>query len=146
MVKVEFRCPTCNKVGKLDIDENLLKKTERGVLAVTIPHGNLCSHSFVAYVDRNLDIRDCFPADFLIEIPELNEEESEEIIVPEINVPEIEIVKLNLPASVIAIIIRAVLLKKQVLYVSDKKHLYDYYQKFFNYIKLFCYVIGVRNL
>ena len=27
MVKVEFRCPTCNKVGKLDVDEELLKKT-----------------------------------------------------------------------------------------------------------------------
>ena len=134
MVKVEFRCPTCNKVGKLDVDEDLLKKTERGVLAITIPHGNLCSHSFVAYVDRNLDIRDCFPADFLLEIPVLVEEESEEIIVPEINIPEIEIVKLNLPASVLVYLIRAIILKKKVLFVSDKKHLYDHYQKFFEYI------------
>jgi len=123
MVKVEFRCPSCNKVGLLDVDSELLKHTERGVLAITVPSGKLCSHSFVAYIDKNLDTRDCYLADFMIEIPQLDEEESEEIFVPEINVPEIEIVKLTLPASVIVYIIRAVLLKKKVLLVSDKKHL-----------------------
>ena len=134
MVKVEFRCPSCKKVGLLDVESELLKHTERGLLAITVPSGKLCSHSFVAYIDKNLDTRDCYLADFMIEIPQLDEEESEEIFVPEINVPEIEIVKLTLPASVIVYIIRAVLLKKKVLLVSDKKHLYDHYHKFFDYI------------
>ena len=134
MVKVEFRCPSCNKIGLLDVDSELIKHTERGVLAITVPSGKLCSHSFVAYIDKNLDTRDCYLADFMIEIPQLNEEESEDIVVPEINVPEIEIVRLTLPASVIVYIIRAALLKKKVLLVSDKKHLYDQYRKFFEYI------------
>ena len=134
MVKVEFRCPSCKKIGLLDIDSELLKQTERGLLAITVPSGKLCSHSFVAYIDGNLDTRDCFLADFMIEIPQLDEEESEEILVPEINVPEIEIVKLTLSASVIIYIIRAALLQKKVLLVSDKKHLYDHYHKFFDYI------------
>jgi hypothetical protein len=134
MVKVEFRCPSCNKVGLLDVESELIKHTERGLLAITVPSGKLCSHSFVAYIDKNLDTRDCYLADFMIEIPQLDEEESEEIVVPEINVPEIEIVKLTLPASVIVYVIRAVLLKKKILLVSDKKHLYDHYHKFFKYI------------
>jgi len=134
MVKVEFRCPSCNKTGKFEVDEELLKQTERGVLAVTIPPGKICSHSFVAYVDKNHAVRDCFSADFSIEIPELIEEESEENIIPEINVPEIEIVRLNLPASVIVYLIRAFLLNRSVLLLSDKTHLYDHYHKFFEYI------------
>jgi hypothetical protein len=134
LVKVEFRCPSCKKVGLLDVKSELLKKTERGVLAVTVPSGKICSHSFVAYIDKNLDMRDCYLADFMIEIPQLDEEESEEIVVPEINIPEIEIVKLNLPASVIVYIIRAMFLKKKVLFISDKKHLYDHYRHFFEYI------------
>ena len=134
MVKVEFRCPSCNKTGKFEVDEELLKQTERGVLAVTIPPGKICSHSFVAYVDKNHDIRDSFSADFTIEIPELIEGESEENILPDINISEIEIVRLNLPASVIVYLIRAFLLNKSVLLLSDKKHLYDHYHKFFEYI------------
>ncbi len=134
MVKVEFRCPSCNSVGKLDVDEELLKQTKRGVLAVTIPHGKLCQHSFVSYVDKNLAIRDAFSADFLLEIPELIEEVPKEVVVPEIKIQEIEIVKLNLPASVIFFITRAIFLRKKILLVSDKKHLYDHYLKFFNYI------------
>lgn len=134
MVKVEFRCPSCKKIGLLDVHSGLLKQTERGLLAITVPSGNLCSHSFVAYIDKNLDTRDCFLADFMIEIPALSEEDSVEITVPEINTSEIEILKLNLPASVIVYIIRAVLFKKKVLLVSDKKHLYDHYLHFFEYI------------
>ncbi|MHA1203282.1 MAG: hypothetical protein ACTSQ4_12290 [Candidatus Heimdallarchaeaceae archaeon] len=134
MVKVEFRCPSCSSIGKLDVDEDLLKQTKRGVLAVTIPHGKLCSHSFVAYVDKNLAIRDCFSADFLLEIPVLIEEDTEEEVVPEKKIQEIEIIKLNLPTSVIVYITRAMFLKKKILLVSDKKHLYDYYRKFFDYV------------
>jgi hypothetical protein len=134
MVKVEFRCPNCNKTGKFDVDEELLKQTERGVLAVTIPTGKICSHSFIAYVDKNYVVRDCFSADFSIEIPELIEEESEEIIIPKINVSEIKIIKFNLPASVIIYVIRAIFLKKKILLVTDKKHLYNHYYKFFDYI------------
>ena len=134
MVKVEFRCPSCNKIGILDVDSELLEQTQRGVLAITVPSGKICPHSFVAYIDKNLDTRDCFLADFFIEIPELREEKSEEITVPEINKSEIEIVKLNLPATVIVYVIRALFLKQEILLLSDKKHLYDYYQHFFEYI------------
>ena len=59
------------------------------------------------------------------------------------NVQEVDVVKINLRPSTIVYIIRAVLLKKKVLLVSDKIYLYKEYRMFFDNIMQNSFVINL---
>jgi hypothetical protein len=84
MAKVEIRCPSCAKIGKIEIKESILSQSIRGITAVNIPENLICEHSFIAYIDKNLAVRDCFIADFQIEIPQLeNDQKIKRIDVPD---------------------------------------------------------------
>ena len=84
MVKVEIRCPSCAKIGKIEIKESILNQSVRGITAVNISERLICEHSFIAYIDKNLDVRDCFIADFQIELPQLKSDQKiEKVDVPD---------------------------------------------------------------
>ena len=72
MAKAEIRCPTCDNVGKLEIAEDSIKNVSRGLLAVNVAPHIICEHSFIVYIDKNLQVRDYFVADFHIELPKFN--------------------------------------------------------------------------
>jgi hypothetical protein len=59
------------------------------------------------------------------------------------NSQELNVVKINLNASSIVYIIRAILLKKKVLLVSDKISLYEHYRRFFDSITQDSFVINL---
>ncbi|MEJ2279920.1 MAG: hypothetical protein P8Y70_19570 [Candidatus Lokiarchaeota archaeon] len=69
-MKVEVRCPACSKKGEVEIEKEQIKNSSRGLLAINISNA-FCEHQFVAYIDENLKVRDCFLTDFEVEIPEL---------------------------------------------------------------------------
>ena len=71
MRKLEVRCPSCSNRGYIEISEEEVEKATRGVYAVNISEGITCEHSFVAYIDKNLSVRDTFIADFQLELPEI---------------------------------------------------------------------------
>ena len=54
MVKIEIRCPKCSKRNKIEVSEEEVKNTTRGLYAVNVSEGIICEHSFVAYLDKNL--------------------------------------------------------------------------------------------
>ncbi|MHA1487210.1 MAG: hypothetical protein ACTSSC_08555, partial [Promethearchaeota archaeon] len=62
MKKLEVRCPSCSSRGYIEISEEEVEKAARGVFAVNISEGIVCDHSFVAYIDKNLSVRDTFMA------------------------------------------------------------------------------------
>ncbi|MFX1394960.1 MAG: hypothetical protein ACFFAH_15510, partial [Promethearchaeota archaeon] len=64
MNKVQINCPICSKTGSIEISHNILKDSLRGLLAINIAKDIICSHSFIAYIDKNLNVRDYFVADF----------------------------------------------------------------------------------
>ncbi|HEY0088616.1 MAG TPA: hypothetical protein VGB37_07220, partial [Candidatus Lokiarchaeia archaeon] len=70
MPSVKINCPICEKKGTIDVSQEIMKNVSRGLLAVNIAKEIVCSHSFVAYIDKNFNVRDYFTADFQIEIPE----------------------------------------------------------------------------
>ena len=70
MAKVEIRCPICSKWEKIEIADDATEKISKGLIAINIAAGMVCEHSFIAYVDKNLTVRDCLVADFKIELPE----------------------------------------------------------------------------
>ena len=92
MVKVEIRCPACSKVGKVEIEENIISQSVRGITAVNVAEFLVCEHSFVAYIDKNLAVRDCFVADFQIELPQIEQQEIERVDVPDSEVIDIYLI------------------------------------------------------
>jgi len=70
--KIRIRCPLCLSSGEITIEKDLIEQNLSGITAINITENAICEHSFVAYLDNNLTIRDAFVCDFKIKIPEIN--------------------------------------------------------------------------
>lgn len=134
-MKIEVRCPACSKIGYIEVSEEVIKNVVRGLLAVNVTENIACEHSFVAYVDKNLQIRDYMLADFQIELPDaILDQEVEESVIPKANVPDTDLIKLNLPAILIAFVLKAILFKKSAVIILDQDYLHENVLNFFHYI------------
>lgn len=135
MPDIRVYCPICNKNGKINVSEDLIKGVSSGLLAVNISERIICEHSFIAYIDKNLNIRDYFVADFTVEIPEIKlPEVIEENITPSKDVINIDLIKLNLSATLLTHTLRSIFLGNSVLILSEKSFLKDHILNFFTYI------------
>jgi len=135
MKKLEVRCPSCSSSGYIEISEVAVEKAARGVYAVNISEGIVCEHSFVAYIDKNLSVRDTFIADFQLELPEISSPRAKEPeMSPQLESIDVNLIKLNLIASLLVNIIRAIFFKRKVLVLTDQTFMIDQIHKFFDYI------------
>ncbi|NHK32919.1 MAG: hypothetical protein FK730_16350, partial [Asgard group archaeon] len=126
MKKLEVRCPSCSGRGYIEVSEEEVEKASRGVFAVNVLEGVACEHSFVAYVDKNLVVRDTFIADFQLELPELVPDQA---IEPEetekLEEIDVGLIKLNFTASLLTHIIRAILFKKKIILLFDQSYMVE---------------------
>jgi hypothetical protein len=140
MKKIEVRCPSCASIGFIEVSEVDVEKAKRGVFAVNVSEGFICEHSFVAYIDRNFIVRDTFITDFQLELPDIIPKKSidpkDSAQLDSINV---SLIKLNLSASLIAYIIRAILHKRKIVLISDQQFMFDDVRRFFDYITINSY-------
>ena len=135
MAKVELVCPDCSKRGHIEIEENLINKSERGISAVNVAEDLICSHSFVAYIDKNLAVRDCFLTDFKIELPEIElEQKLEEVDLPDTEKIDVYLISINLNAIWLTYVIRGCFNKKKILILNDREFLYSHFMNFFEFI------------
>ena len=135
MGSVEIRCPTCGKKGNLEVAEEFIKNISRGLLAINIANKTVCDHSFIAYVDKNLTVRDYFVVDFQVQIPEITPSKSyEEKIVPEKDIVDVDLIKLNLSALELSYILKSIFSKQKIVVILDQLFLYAHFQNFFKYI------------
>jgi len=134
MVKVEIRCPACAKVGKVEIEENIISQSVRGITAVNVAEFLVCEHSFVAYIDKNLAVRDCFVADFQIELPQIDQQKIEKVDVPDSEVIDIYLISININALWLTFILRGCFYKKKILILNDLAVLNKHLTNFFKYI------------
>lgn len=136
MTRLEVRCPSCEARGYIDVIEEDVKNTTRGLFAVNVTEGITCEHSFVAYVDKNLTVRDTFMADFQLNLPETTTVKQSIETIPTDSMEKIDLslIKINLTASQISYIIRAILYKKKVILLSELSHMVDEIQNFFSTI------------
>lgn len=112
-----------------------MEKAARGVFAVNVSEGIICEHSFVTYIDKNLTVRDTFIADFQLELPETTSPQVQEPETPpQLESIDVSLIKLNLTASLIVNIIRAIFFKKEVLILIDQAFMVDQIHNFFDYI------------
>ena len=135
MLYVEVRCPSCSKMGKIEISEDLMKNISRGLIAVNVAADSICPHSFNAYIDKNLIVRDYFIPDFQIQIPETELEEAiRNKKIPGIDLIDLDLIKLNLIPIVLASILRAVFFKRKFVLIINHKFLQNHILNFFEYI------------
>ncbi|TFG24723.1 MAG: hypothetical protein EU529_03250 [Promethearchaeota archaeon] len=135
MSHVKIRCPSCSANGEIEISEDYLKNVSKGLLAINIPEGTICEHTFIAYVDRNLKVRDYFIADFKIDLPDIApSEEIEEKKIPSKEVINLDLIKLNLSALLLTYVLKSIFSKQKIVLVSDQEFLYEHIHNFFNYI------------
>lgn len=133
MAKIEVRCPVCSNWDNIEISDDATKSVAKGLLAVNITAGMICEHTFIAYVDKNLIVRDCLIADFKIEAPEVSTSEGAENIIPEAESINHDLIKLNIPELLMASVFKAIFLGKGVIFVSDDQFLADNIIYFFKY-------------
>jgi len=135
MPNIEIRCPSCSKVGKIEISETAIKTISRGLLAVNVAANTICPHSFITYVDKNMNIRDYFMADFHVELPETELEEAlKDKEIPGIDVIDRDLIKLNLTPSILADITRAIVFKRKIVLILDKKYIRKHVLNLFEFI------------
>ena len=135
MAKIEVHCPICSKWDKIEIADEATKNITKGLLAINITAGMICEHSFIAYVDKNLIVRDTFIADFKIEnIESPIAQEAEELPIPETESINFDLVKLNIPEILMAYVFKAAFLREKIIILSEEEFLYTHVVNFFKYI------------
>ncbi|MFW9899284.1 MAG: hypothetical protein ACFFDO_08510 [Candidatus Thorarchaeota archaeon] len=133
--KVRIICPSCKGVGFIQISEDTMKNVERGLLAINIATGAVCEHSFIAYVDKNLNVRDYFIADFKIEVPDIAlPGEIEDKKIPSKDVINLDLIKLNMSALLLTYIIKSIFTKQKIVLISEQEFLYEHIKNFFSFI------------
>jgi len=137
MKKIEVRCPSCPGIGFIEVSEDEVEKAKRGVFAVNVSEGIICEHSFVAYIDKNFIVRDTFITDFQLKLPDIIPKKSiESKDSAQLDSINVSLIKLNLSASLIAYIIRAILYKRKIVLIFDQPFMLDDVRRFFDYITI----------
>ncbi|MFW9900538.1 MAG: hypothetical protein ACFFDY_04535 [Candidatus Thorarchaeota archaeon] len=132
MAKLRIRCPICSKWEQIEIADDATKNVSKGLLAINIAAGMICEHSFIAYVDKNLTVRDCLVADFKIELPESTA--PDQPIKPETETIKFDLIRLNIPELLMVNVIKTIFLGKKVIIISDQEFLYNHIINFFKAI------------
>ncbi|MGQ4833615.1 MAG: hypothetical protein ACP6IS_06955 [Candidatus Asgardarchaeia archaeon] len=83
MADVRVICPTCKKTGTIDVPDYIFENIpEGGLIKVSVLPGNICSHGFIVYVDKNKIARRYSAVDYVLAKPG----ESAEVKVEEVGV------------------------------------------------------------
>ena len=132
MAKIDVRCPKCNKWDNIEIPDDITKQSTKGLLTVHVTSGMICEHSFIVYLDKNLVVRDCFVADFRIELSESSDVQENSIL--EADDIKTDLIKLNLSEKLMAYILKAIFLGQKVLIISDGQFLDTHIMNFFSHL------------
>lgn len=132
---INIACPFCFQRGEMNISDNIIEDSEGGLICVAIAPNTICSHSYLAYIDKNCQVRDYFNVDFHVEFPQTSS--SKEIdfkTIPSKDLLNLDLIKLNIPATLIANILKAIFFKKDIIIISDLAFMKEHILNFFKYI------------
>jgi len=135
MKKLLITCPSCGKTGHIEISEEIIKKSLRGLLSVNIAEETICPHTFSVYIDKNLKIRDYFMVDFKIDLPNIGDPVSlDKKKIPAKEVLNVDLIKLNLSGILLTYVLKSIFSKQKVVIISNQEFLYEHVSNFFKYI------------
>ncbi|MFX1395002.1 MAG: hypothetical protein ACFFAH_15725 [Promethearchaeota archaeon] len=136
MVKIEIICPSCLKKKYVEISEDTLNvDNSRGIISINLKKNQICSHSFVAYIDRRYNLRDSLLIDFDLELPQIERVQNiEDYEIPDSDVLDLDLIREYINALSLTYIIRSFMLKKKLLILIDKEFLYNHLFHFLKFI------------
>ena len=134
MVEVNIYCPVCFKKGNIEVSEESVEQSIGGILAIHVATDLICEHGFYVYLDRNLAIRDCYAADFMVEFPKISIDEEEPQAILSREELDLDIIKINIAPTLITAILKAIFLKKKILIITEEGFLHKHLINFFKYI------------
>lgn len=135
METIKIQCPLCYKKGFIEIEERLVKTSQRGITAFNVLEHLICDHSFVAYIDKNLMVRDCFIVDFTIELPQfIMDGPSQESEIPDEKMINLYLILLNFNASWVARILRCCFYRAKFVIINDLNFLTSHIINLFEFI------------
>ena len=146
MSKVKIRCPSCHKIGEIDINEDQIRggNTLRGIISITLGKNQICNHTLVAYLDLNLALRDCLSMDFQIEIPDIRLKEDFKDKKPKIiEDDDIFLIKQNIIPQLLCFILHGCFLKEKILFIVENDVLTQLINQFLKFIFEDSFVIDV---
>jgi len=144
METIKIQCPSCFKKGYIKIEEDLVKTSQRGITAFNVAEELVCNHSFVAYIDKNMMVRDCIIVDFTIELPQLRmERPSQESEIPDQEMINLYLLSLNFNASWFAQILRCCFFRVKFVIINDLKFLTSYVINLLEFIFQYAFEINV---
>lgn len=134
MAKIEIRCPICSSWDNIEISDDVTKNVTKGLVTINITSGMICEHSFIAYLDKNLIVRDYFVADFKIETPDTTSTQGlGDDVILERNLINFDLIKLNIPELLMSYVFRALFMGKKVLLILEDQFLAEHIINFFKY-------------
>lgn len=135
MVKVEISCPVCSKFGIIEVEENIVANSKKGIAAVKISTDLVCEHSFIAYIDKNFHVRDSFISDFTVELPEMETTQKIDMDkVPSKDLIDTYLIRINVHAHIITYLLRCCFNDKKVIYINNVETVKKHLTNLFNYI------------
>ncbi|MFX1339992.1 MAG: hypothetical protein ACFFDK_15375 [Promethearchaeota archaeon] len=136
MNKIKIKCPSCSKGGIIEISDEEIKNSNRGILTVNVAKDNICDHSFLVYIDKNLRIRDYFLLDFRLELPDLPIDDSDSIEELQLLEKELnfDLIKINLPALLLAYLIKSIISKQKIVLILNEQFFHEHIHNFLRYI------------
>ncbi len=133
--RILIKCPSCSKTGYIDASEGLSSMGNRGVTAIHVLNNKICSHSFVAYIDKNLKLRDCFLTDYQVELPQMEPKRKiESKKIPDSDVIDVYLIKINIPVHPFIYAIKGCLNNEKVLFLNENDVLRIHLSNLFNFI------------
>ncbi len=129
-----IRCPLCSTIGNLMVSDSIIKNITRGIVAVNILEKQVCQHAFIAYIDRDMNVRDSFAVDFQVQLPDVETRRLEKLEVRGIDDIDIDLIKLNLKALTLTFLLRGCVLNKEALYLNDEVFLHIHLINFFKFV------------
>jgi len=126
---INVTCPACNKSGQITIRGNEVQSVIKGVTALNVEQGLICEHQFIAFIDKEYNIKDSFIYDYKLELPQVQIKDEEQFLVSKEY--DIDIVKLSLLPSLMTHILRGIFIGKKIALISDNqlisKHLLEFF-------------------
>jgi len=120
METIKIQCPLYLKKGFIEIEESLVKTSQRGITAFNVLEHLICDHSFVAYIDKNLMVRDSFIVDFTIELPQFSMDvPSQNSEIPNEKMINLYLLLLNFNADWFAKILRCCFYRTKLVIIND---------------------------
>jgi hypothetical protein len=130
---VFINCPICKKSGHIKVPVDIVKANRTGLSTVTVDR-RICDHTFLVYVDRNFNMRECEKIDY-IQSPAIiaQVDKPREVIFCD---EEITSIKSSFYPLMLTYTLRSFLNNQNTAIVleNEKDGLIPLYEKFLNYI------------